>query len=60
MYQGLLFHCNNCRGYVERLKYAGVEFTLEPEERPWGVQAVFQDLYGNSHGLLEPSSMALG
>ena len=57
---GLLFHCDNCRDYVESLKSAGVEFTLEPEEQPWGVQAVFQDLYGNSHVLLEPSPMALG
>ncbi|PKB81684.1 MAG: hypothetical protein BZY88_06045 [SAR202 cluster bacterium Io17-Chloro-G9] len=57
---GLLFHCDNCRDFVEHLKSAGVEFTLEPEEQPWGVQAVFQDLYGNSHVLLEPSPMALG
>ena len=57
---GLLFHCDNCRDFVERLKSAGVEFTLEPEEQPWGVQAVFQDLYGNSHVLAEPSPMALG
>ena len=57
---GLLFHCDNCRDFAELLKSAGVEFTLEPEEQPWGVQAVFQDLYGNSHVLLEPSPMALG
>ena len=57
---GLLFHCDNCRDFVERLKSSGVEFTLEPEEQPWGVQAVFQDLYGNSHVLLEPSPVALG
>ena len=56
----LLFHCDNCRDFGERLKSAGVELTLEPEEQPWGVQAVFQDLYGNSHVLLEPSPMALG
>ena len=57
---GLVFHCDNILAFVERLKSAGVEFTLEPEEQPWGVQAVFQDLYGNSHVLLEPSPMALG
>ena len=56
----LLFHCDNCRDFVERLKSSGLEFTLEPEEQPWGVQAVFQDLYGNSHVLLEPSPMAAG
>ena len=57
---GLLFHCDNCRDFVASLKSSGVEFTLDPEDQPWGVQAVFQDLYGNSHVLLEPSSMALG
>ena len=57
---GLLFHCDDCKDFVKRLKSSGVEFTLEPEEQPWGVQAVFQDLYGNSHVLLEPSPMALG
>ena len=58
--RGLLFHCDNCRDFAKRLKSDGVEFTLEPEEQPWGVQAVFLDLYGNSHVLLEPSPMAVG
>ena len=57
---GLLFHCQDCRGEAEALKALGVKFTLEPEEQPWGVQAVFEDLYGTSHVLLEPSAMALG
>ena len=57
---GLLFHCDNCCDFVERLKSSGVEFTLEPEEQPWGVQAVFQDPYENSHVLLEPSPMEFG
>ena len=57
---GLLFHCEDCRQQVEDLKSRGVKITLEPEEQPWGVQAVFEDLYGNSHVLLEPSPMALG
>lgn len=55
---GLLFHCSDCRGYVHELKGKGVRFTLEPEDQPWGVQAVFEDLYGNSHVLLEPSPIA--
>ena len=58
--RGLLFHCDNCWDFVERLKSAGVSITQEAEEQPWGVQAVFQDLYGNSHVLLEPSPMDLG
>ena len=46
---GLLFHCDDCRQQVDDLKNKGVKITLEPEEQPWGVQAVFEDLYGNSH-----------
>ena len=57
---GLLFHSDDCRAQVGDLKNKGVKITLEPEEQPWGVQAVFEDLYGNSHVLLEPSPMALG
>ena len=57
---GLLFHCDDCRQQVDGLRSKGVKITLEPEEQPWGVQAVFEDLYGNSHVLLEPSPMALG
>ena len=57
---GLLFHSDDCRKQVEELKQMGVAITLEPVEQPWGVQAVFEDLYGNSHVLLEPSPMAMG
>ena len=55
---GLLFHTDNCRQEVERLRHHGVKIALEPDVQPWGVQAVFEDLYGNSHVLLEPSQMA--
>lgn len=56
--QGFLFHTDDCRKEVERLRQVGVKITLEPEEQPWGVQAVFEDLYSNTHVLLEPSQMA--
>ena len=55
---GLLFHTDDCRGEADRLIRHGVRITLEPEEQPWGVQAVFEDLYGNSHVLVEPTPMA--
>ena len=55
---GLLFHTDNCREDVERLRRGGVKITLEPDEQPWGVQAVFEDLYGTTHVLLQPSSIA--
>ena len=56
--RGLLFHTDNCRSDVERLRAAGVTITLEPQDQPWGVQAVVQDPYGASHVLLQPSQMA--
>ena len=52
---GLMFHTDDCRAEVERLRGHGVKIALEPEEQPWGVQAVFEDLYGNSHVLVQPS-----
>ena len=54
----LLFHTDDCRGEVERLRGHGVKITLEPEEQPWGVQAMFEDLYDNAHVVLQPSQMA--
>ena len=51
---GLLFHADDCRKDVERLRRGGVTITLVPEDQPWGVQAVFQDLYGNTHVLVQP------
>ena len=55
---GLLFHTDNCRQDVENLRRRGATITLEPQEVPWGTQAVFEDLYGNTHVLLEPSAVA--
>lgn len=57
---GLLFHCDDCRREVDSLSGRGVKIILGPEDQPWGVQAVLEDLYGNSHVLLQPSPMALG
>ena len=51
----LLFHSDGCHKDVDYLKQRGVRVTLEPEEQPWGIQAVFEDLYGNSHVILQPS-----
>ncbi len=36
------------------MKSRGVEFLEEPREEPYGVVAVFKDLYGNRWDLLEP------
>jgi predicted enzyme related to lactoylglutathione lyase len=43
----------NCRDAFETLGQRGVAFSQPPTERPYGVEAVFQDLYGNSYALVE-------
>ncbi len=38
----------------DRMRAAGVEFVREPKEAPYGMVAVFLDLYGNRWDLLQP------
>ena len=45
---------DDCKADYAALKDRGVTFTSAPSELPWGVSAVFQDLYGNKYNLLEP------
>src|ERR687897_153009 len=42
----------------EELKGRGVEFTEEPEERPYGIDCGFRDASGNSLRLTEPKEMS--
>lgn len=35
------------------MKEQGVSFLSEPKEMPWGLEAVFEDLYGNRFDLLQ-------
>jgi catechol 2,3-dioxygenase-like lactoylglutathione lyase family enzyme len=44
----------------ERLKARGVEFTQEPEERPYGMDAAFRDPAGNSIRLTQVSELGSG
>jgi uncharacterized glyoxalase superfamily protein PhnB len=44
----------DCRNTYEELKNRGVKWVSLPEEQPWGVGALFEDLYGNPFYLLEP------
>lgn len=48
---------NDCRATYQNLKGRGVSFSQEPQERPYGVEAVFQDLYGNSYALVQHKPM---
>jgi hypothetical protein len=54
-----VFACDDCRATYQTLRERGVEFTSEPREEPYGVEAVFTDLYGNSFSLLQPRQAAM-
>jgi catechol 2,3-dioxygenase-like lactoylglutathione lyase family enzyme len=47
------FDTDDCRKTFEQLSQAGVVFTQEPAERPYGVEAVFRDDSGNWFSLTE-------
>jgi uncharacterized glyoxalase superfamily protein PhnB len=44
---------DDCQASFEELKARGVEFTEEPEERPYGIDSGFRDPSGNSLRLTE-------
>ncbi len=50
-----VFECDDCRATYATLRERGVEFQSEPRQEPYGVEAVFVDLYGNSFSLLQPA-----
>lgn len=43
----------DCRGTHQALVDRGVIFRQQPTDKPYGVEAVFEDLYGNSYALVE-------
>jgi predicted enzyme related to lactoylglutathione lyase len=43
----------DCKADYEELKRRGVEFTEEPEQRPYGIDAGFRDPSGNSFRLTQ-------
>lgn len=51
----LVVETDDCRRDYERMKADGVVFLGEPRDMPWGIEAVFEDLYGNRLDLLEPN-----
>ena len=44
---GLFFSTDDCRATYEELKGRGVEFSQEPTEQPYGIDAGFRDVSGN-------------
>ena len=50
---GLFFATDDCRGTYEELKAKGVEFSQEPTEQPYGIDAGFRDSSGNSMRMMQ-------
>ena len=50
---GLFFATDDCRGDYEELKRRGVEFTQEPTEMPYGVDAGLRDPSGNQFRMVQ-------
>jgi catechol 2,3-dioxygenase-like lactoylglutathione lyase family enzyme len=51
---GLGMHVDDCRKTADELRGKGVEFIQDPEERPYGVEAVCRDNSGHWMVLVEP------
>src|SRR5205085_3948723 len=50
---GVIFEVDDCRATAEELKRRGVEFTQEPVEQFYGIDAGIRDPSGNQHRLVQ-------
>jgi catechol 2,3-dioxygenase-like lactoylglutathione lyase family enzyme len=50
---GLFFQTDDVRGTYEELKARGVEFSQEPTEQPYGLDAGFRDQSGNQIRMMQ-------
>jgi catechol 2,3-dioxygenase-like lactoylglutathione lyase family enzyme len=50
---GLVLGTDDCRKTIADLEARGVKILRQPGEEPYGVEAVFADLYGNAFVLVE-------
>jgi len=50
---GLFFSTGDIKATFEELKRVGVEFSQEPEQRPYGVDAGFRDSSGNQIRMMQ-------
>ncbi|RFU60425.1 VOC family protein [Peribacillus glennii] len=53
----LVIETNDCRRDYQNMKSKGVQFYGEPKEVPWGIEVVFEDLYGNRFDLLQHNGL---
>jgi predicted enzyme related to lactoylglutathione lyase len=51
----IVFQVDDCRATYAALHSRGVEFTSPPTDRPYGVEAIARDLYGNTLDFLQPA-----
>jgi catechol 2,3-dioxygenase-like lactoylglutathione lyase family enzyme len=52
----LILSTPDCRATYKRLLAAGVEFTQEPVEQPYGIECVARDPFGNQIRMAEPAA----
>jgi len=57
---GWSYSVDNCRKTYDELLAKGVKFQSKPEEQPYGVEAVCEDLYGNTISLVQPAAWTQG
>ncbi len=50
-----VFGSDNCRSDTEELRSKGVTIKQGPDDVPWVFQTLFEDPYGNSHVVVEPT-----
>ena len=49
----VVLETSNCESDYAALKARGVKFVSPPEKTPYGISAVFTDLYGNPYNIVE-------
>jgi catechol 2,3-dioxygenase-like lactoylglutathione lyase family enzyme len=49
----LTLQTDDCRRDYQEMKAKGVKFYGEPKEQVWGIEVVFEDLYGNLFDLVQ-------
>lgn len=50
----MVLYTDDCAATYTELTSQGVLFSEAPAPKPFGLQAVFQDLHGNSYALVQP------
>lgn len=54
-----VFSVDDCAEFIERLRSAGTKITSEPTDRPYGIEAVIEDPFGNSYALVQRANKSV-